>query len=48
VGVAQAAMEQAIAYTNDRVQFGQKLIEIPRVADKIAIMAAEIMIARTR
>src|SRR6185369_60676 len=41
VGVAQAAMEQAIAYANDRVQFGQKLIEFPRVADKIAMMAAE-------
>jgi (2S)-methylsuccinyl-CoA dehydrogenase len=46
VGVAQAAMEQAILYANDRVQFGQKLIEFPRVADKIAMMAAEIMIAR--
>jgi len=46
VGVAQAAMEQAIAYANDRVQFGQKLITFPRVADKIAMMAAEIMIAR--
>ncbi len=46
VGVAQAAMEQAIGYANERVQFGQKLIEFPRVADKIAMMAAEIMIAR--
>jgi (2S)-methylsuccinyl-CoA dehydrogenase len=46
VGVAQAAMEQAISYANERVQFGQKLIEFPRVADKIAMMAAEIMIAR--
>ena len=46
VGVAQAAMEQAIAYANERVQFGQKLIAFPRVADKIAMMAAEIMIAR--
>jgi (2S)-methylsuccinyl-CoA dehydrogenase len=46
VGVAQSAMEQAILYANDRVQFGQKLIEFPRVADKIAMMAAEIMIAR--
>jgi (2S)-methylsuccinyl-CoA dehydrogenase len=46
VGVAQAAMEEAILYANDRVQFGQKLIEFPRVADKIAMMAAEIMIAR--
>jgi (2S)-methylsuccinyl-CoA dehydrogenase len=46
VGVAQAAMEQAIAYANERIQFGQKLIAFPRVADKIAMMAAEIMIAR--
>ena len=46
VGVAQAAMEEAIAYANGRVQFGQKLIAFPRVADKIAMMAAEIMIAR--
>jgi (2S)-methylsuccinyl-CoA dehydrogenase len=46
VGVAQAAMEEAIAYANDRVQFGRRLIEFPRVADKIAMMAAEIMIAR--
>ncbi len=46
VGVAQAAMDQAILYANERVQFGQKLIAFPRVADKIAMMAAEIMIAR--
>src|SRR5262252_2274432 len=46
VGVAQAAMEQAIAYANERVQFGEKLIAFPRVADKIAMMAVEIMIAR--
>jgi (2S)-methylsuccinyl-CoA dehydrogenase len=46
IGVAQAAMEAAMAYANERVQFGQKLIAFPRVADKIAMMAAEIMIAR--
>jgi (2S)-methylsuccinyl-CoA dehydrogenase len=46
IGVAQAAMEQAIAYADERVQFGRKLIEFPRVADKIAMMATEIMIAR--
>ena len=46
VGVAQAAMEQAIGYANERVQFGQKLMAFARVADKIAMMAAEIMIAR--
>ena len=46
IGVAQAAMEQAIKYGETRVQFGQSIIEFPRVADKIAMMAVEIMIAR--
>jgi (2S)-methylsuccinyl-CoA dehydrogenase len=46
IGVAQAAMEEAMAYAGERVQFGQKLIAFPRVADKIAMMAVEIMIAR--
>jgi (2S)-methylsuccinyl-CoA dehydrogenase len=46
VGVAQAAMEQALTYAESRVQFGEKILNFPRVADKIAIMAVEIMIAR--
>jgi (2S)-methylsuccinyl-CoA dehydrogenase len=46
IGVAQAAMEQAIEYAQNRNQFGRPIIEFPRVADKIAMMAAEIMIAR--
>jgi (2S)-methylsuccinyl-CoA dehydrogenase len=46
IGVAQAAMEQALQYAESRVQFGEKLIYFPRVADKIAMMAVEIMIAR--
>jgi (2S)-methylsuccinyl-CoA dehydrogenase len=46
IGVAQAAMEQAIHYADTRVQFGQKIIGFPRVADKIVMMAVEIMIAR--
>ena len=46
IGVAQAAMEQAIEYAQNRVQFSRPIIEFPRVADKIAMMAAEIMIAR--
>jgi (2S)-methylsuccinyl-CoA dehydrogenase len=46
IGVAQAAMEQALNYANNRVQFGQPIAAFPRVADKIAMMAAEIMIAR--
>ena len=46
VGVAQAAMDQAMAYAQQRVQFGGPIIEFPRVADKIAMMAVEIAIAR--
>ena len=46
VGVAQSAMELARRYAEERVQFGEKLIAFPRVADKIAMMAVEIMIAR--
>jgi (2S)-methylsuccinyl-CoA dehydrogenase len=46
VGVAQAAMERAIDYGQNRIQFGAPIITFPRVADKIAMMAVEIMIAR--
>ncbi len=46
VGVAQAAMELGRRYAEERVQFGEKLIAFPRVADKIAMMAVEVMIAR--
>jgi (2S)-methylsuccinyl-CoA dehydrogenase len=46
IGVAQAAMEQALSYAQQRQQFGQPIINFPRVADKIAMMATEIMIAR--
>jgi len=46
IGVAQAAMEQAFAYAQERKQFGEPIINFPRVADKIAMMAVEIMIAR--
>jgi (2S)-methylsuccinyl-CoA dehydrogenase len=46
IGVAQAAMEQALSYAQSRVQFGEPIVSFPRVADKIAMMAGEIMIAR--
>jgi (2S)-methylsuccinyl-CoA dehydrogenase len=46
IGVAQAAMEQALTYAMARVQFGEPIAGFPRVADKLAMMAAEIMIAR--
>ena len=46
IGVAQAAMESALGYGQQRIQFGQPIIAFPRVADKIAMMAVEILIAR--
>ena len=46
IGVAQAALDTALGYAEQRVQFGQPIVAFPRVADKIAMMAAEIMIAR--
>jgi (2S)-methylsuccinyl-CoA dehydrogenase len=46
IGVAQAAMEQALTYAQQRQQFGTAIIDFPRVGDKIAMMAVEIMIAR--
>jgi (2S)-methylsuccinyl-CoA dehydrogenase len=46
IGVAQAAMEQAMSYATARVQFGEPIANFPRVSDKLAMMAVEIMIAR--
>ena len=46
VGVAQAALEQARNYATERLQFGVPIGNFPRVADKLAMMAVEIMIAR--
>ncbi len=46
VGVAQNAFELGLAYGMQRLQFGQAIIEFPRVADKLAWMAVETMIAR--
>ena len=46
IGVAQSAFEIALGYAQDRRQFGKQLIDFPRVASKLAMMAVEIMIAR--
>ncbi|MCA3459139.1 MAG: acyl-CoA dehydrogenase family protein [Rhodobacter sp.] len=46
VGVAQNALEVGMSYAADRRQFGKALIGFPRVAGKLAMMAAEIMVAR--
>jgi (2S)-methylsuccinyl-CoA dehydrogenase len=46
VGVAQNALEVGMQYAEDRKQFGKSLINFPRVAGKLAMMAVEIMVAR--
>ncbi len=46
IGVAQSALETGMQYAEDRKQFGKPLIEFPRIAGKLAMMAVEIMVAR--
>ena len=46
VGVAQQAIDLSFQYALDRKQFGKPLIEFPRVASKLAMMAVETTIAR--
>lgn len=46
IGVAQSALDLSMQYAQDRKQFGKSLINFPRVANKLAMMAVEIMIAR--
>jgi (2S)-methylsuccinyl-CoA dehydrogenase len=46
IGVAQSALESALGYAVSRVQFAVPIADFPRVSDKLAMMAAEIMIAR--
>ena len=46
IGVAQSALDVSMQYAIDRKQFGKSLINFPRVAGKLAMMAVELMIAR--
>ena len=46
VGVAQSALDVGLRYAEERQQFGKPLVAFPRVADKLALMAAEIHVAR--
>ncbi|MFT4099883.1 MAG: acyl-CoA dehydrogenase family protein [Burkholderiaceae bacterium] len=46
LGVAQAAFDVGLRYAQERHQFAQPLIGFPRVADKLVMMAVEIMITR--
>lgn len=43
VGVAQNAYELGLRYALDRSQFGQPIFQFPRVANKLVMMAAELV-----
>jgi alkylation response protein AidB-like acyl-CoA dehydrogenase len=46
IGLAQAALDHAIGYAQDRVQFGQPISDFQAIRFKIATMATEIEAAR--
>ena len=46
VGVAQNALELGLSYATGRKQFGKAIVGFPRISDKLAMMAMEIMAAR--
>jgi len=46
IGVAQSAMDLGLRYATERQQFGKAIVAFPRVANKLSMMAVEIMIAR--
>jgi (2S)-methylsuccinyl-CoA dehydrogenase len=46
IGVAQSALDLGLRYGIERIQFGKPIVQFPRVSDKLAMMAAEILMAR--
>ncbi len=46
IGVGWNAYDVAMRYATERRQFGKPLIEFPRVSDKLAMMVAELLLAR--
>ena len=46
VGIAQGALEAAVEYTSQRIQFGHPIISLPVVQDKLADMATQVEAAR--
>ncbi|MBR1712664.1 MAG: acyl-CoA dehydrogenase family protein [Alloprevotella sp.] len=47
VGLSQEAYNEALAYANDRQQFGQKIIEFPAVYDMLSRMKAKLDAGRS-
>lgn len=46
IGVGWNAFDLALRYATERRQFGRPLADFPRVSDKLALMATELVIAR--
>lgn len=46
IGVAKNAFDLGLRYADERTQFGQKIINFPRVRDKLVNMAVDIMVAK--
>ena len=46
VGVAVRALELGLKYAIERQQFGQSILNFPRVSDKIAMMAVDVLMSR--
>jgi (2S)-methylsuccinyl-CoA dehydrogenase len=46
IGVAQSALDLGLRYGMERNQFGKPIVQFPRVSDKLAMMAVEILMAR--
>lgn len=46
VGVARRALELGLSYAIERKQFGKAIAEFPRISDKLAMVTAEILLAR--
>ena len=47
VGVSEIAYREALAYANDRKQFGKAIIEFPAVAEMLSVMKAKLDASRS-
>ncbi len=46
IGIAQACLDEAVAYAKQRKQFGQPIAEFQLIQEKIAVMDAKLEVAR--
>ena len=47
VGVSEAAYQEAVAYANDRKQFGKAIVEFPAVYEMLSLMKAKLDASRS-